>query len=324
MPIRVGFIGTGGIATVHLRCLSQIADAEIAALYDVDPARSESAAAAYGGKPYGEVVQMLDAEKLDAVYVCVPPHAHGAHELELAARGIPFLVEKPLANNLETARSIAEAVDRANIITSVGYHWRYMSFTRLARERLEGQTVGMVLGYWMGGMPGADWWRRMDQSGGQMVEQTTHIVDLARFFCGEVQEVFSTTGTRALGEVENFSVSDVGTMALRFANGAVGNIANTCLLKGIGYTVGLHLISPELIVEVDSDRLRLLQAGREEIVRSNNNAYLEEDQIFIRALQSGDDTAILSPYQDAIRSLEVTLAANESARTGQPVTLRDT
>lgn len=321
MSVRVGFIGTGGIANAHLRGLSQIADAELAALCDVDAARAENAVRTYGGKAYTDYRQMLDAERLDAVYICVPPHAHEGQEEELAARNIPFFVEKPVANTLAKAQAIAEAVDRADLLTSVGYHWRYMDYARLARERLEGKTIGMALGYWMGGMPGVYWWRRKELSGGQMVEQTTHIVDLARDLCGEIEEVYAAMTTRALGDVENFTADDVGTMTVRFASGAIGTISNTCLLKGFGYTVGLHIVTPEVVVEIDGGQFRAIQAGREEIVKGNNNPYLEEDQVFIRAVQTGDRSAIRSPYADAVKTLAVTLAANESAVTGRPVRL---
>lgn len=319
MTVRVGFIGAGGIAGTHMKALSQISDAQLVAFCDADAKRAEQAAGNYGGAAYTDFRQMLDSEKLDAVYICVPPHAHVGQEEELAGRGIPFLVEKPIANSMEKARAVQAEVERANLLTSVGYHWRYMTYTQLAKERLAGKTIGMALGYWMGGMPGVDWWRRKEQSGGQIVEQTTHIIDLARYLCGEIDEVYAAMGTRALHEVENFTCDDVGTMTVKFSGGAVGSISNTCLMKGFGYTVGLHVVTPDVVVEVDGSQFRALQAGREEIVRSGNNAYLEEDQAFIRAIQTGDPTHVRSSYGDAVRSLAVSLAANRSAETGAPV-----
>jgi myo-inositol 2-dehydrogenase/D-chiro-inositol 1-dehydrogenase len=321
MSIRVGFIGTGGIANHHLRSFNQIEEVMLAAFCDTDHSRAESAASTYGGKAYTDWRQMLDSEKLDAVFICVPPQAHVGQEEELAARGIPFFVEKPIANSLEKAQAIAGAVQKAGLITSVGYHWRYMTFTQLARERLAGQTIGMALGYWMGGMPGVFWWRRLDMSGGQMVEQTTHIVDLARDLCGEITEVYAAMNTVALGDVEDFTVTDVGTMTVRFAGGAVGAISNTCLMKGFGYTVGLHVVTPEIVVEVDGGQFRALRAGREEIVRGGNNPYLDEDRAFLHAVRTGDTSGIRSPYADGLKSLAVCLAANESAQTGKPVRL---
>ena len=90
---------------------------------------------------------MLDETKPDAVYICVPPFAHGEIELQLVQRGIPFLVEKPLGTNLDTPRQILHEVKKAGLITSAGYHFRYSD--RPSR-RLEGRKIGMALGYWMG------------------------------------------------------------------------------------------------------------------------------------------------------------------------------
>ncbi len=321
MTVRVGFIGAGGIANAHLQVLRHMEGVRIAAFCDVDRERAESHAAAYNGRAYTDVHAMLDAEKLEAVYICVPPHAHVGQEEALIERGIPFFVEKPIANTLAKAESIAAAVEKAGLLTSVGYHWRYMTYSQLARERLAGKTIGMALGYWMGGMPGVYWWRRQDLSGGQMVEQTTHIIDLARDLCGEIVEVYAAMSTRASGDIENCTVTDVGTMTVKFASGAVGTISNTCLLKGFGYIVGLRVVTPEIVVEVDGGQFRALQAGREEIIKGGNNPYAEEDRIFIQAVQTGDSSEIRSPYRDAVRTLAVSLAANRSAETGAPVKL---
>ena len=60
---------------------------------------------------------------------------------------------------------------------------------------MQDQTIGMALGRWMGGMPGVAWWRRQEGSGGQFVEQTTHIVDLLRYCAGEVTEVYAAAAS---------------------------------------------------------------------------------------------------------------------------------
>ena len=319
MPVKIGFIGTGGIANAHLKALVQIKDAKLAAFCDLDSARVEAAVVTYSGNGYGDYVQMLDAEKLDAVYVCVPPHAHVGQEEELAARGIPFFVEKPVANLLAKAQEIERAVAASGLLTSVGYHWRYMTYTQLAREALAGQNIGMALGYWMGGMPGVYWWRRQEMSGGQMVEQTTHIIDLARHLCGEITEVYGAAAVRTRDDDNPFDVSDVATITVKFASGAVGTISNTSQLQGLGYTIGLHVVTPDVVVEIDHNQFRALRAGKEEIVKGGNNPYLEEDQVFVRAVQTGDPSAVKSSYQDAVKTLAVSLAANESAASGKPV-----
>lgn len=319
MSVKVGFIGAGGIAGAHIDALSKIPEAQLTAFSDVDIQRAQTQANRFNGKAYSNYLQMLNDVNLDCVYICVPPHAHVGQEEELANRHIPFFIEKPISNALEHAINIESAVKKSGIINSVGYHWRYMSHTRQAKERLQNSTIGMVLGYWMGGMPGVDWWRMIDQSGGQLVEQTTHIVDLARYFCGEVKEVYAAMATRALGDVPNFTVTDVGSVSVKFASGAVGSFSNTCLLKGFGYTVGLHVVTPDVVVEIDGGQYREISAGRTMTLTGGNNPYFEEDRAFIEAVVSKDASGIRSNYTDAVKTLAVTLASNQSAKTGDVV-----
>jgi len=300
-----------------MNCLTQVKGAEMVAFCDVDAARAEAAAQKYGGKAYISHHEMFEKEKLEAVWICLPPFAHSDQEIRAAQRGIHIFVEKPISNSLQKAQEINRAIESAGIIASVGYHWRHMDVTDCAKELLAGKTLGMLLGYWMGGMPGVHWWRVMAESGGQFVEQTTHIVDLARYFAGDVDTVYAATATRALGDVPDFDVTDVGTATLKFASGVVGTISNTCLLQ-MGYTVGLHLITPDTIMEI-SGGLKIIHPGRIEEIRNTNNPTIREDQIFIDAIQSGDQSQIRSPYADALKTLAVTIAINESAATGQPV-----
>ena len=79
--MRIGFVGTGGIANYHLEHLVKIKEAEIVALCDVAEERAKGAAKKYGGTAYSDYKKMLDKEKLDALYICVPPFAHQSQEL---------------------------------------------------------------------------------------------------------------------------------------------------------------------------------------------------------------------------------------------------
>ena len=276
MATRIGFVGAGGIANHHLNQLKDIEGVELAAFTDVDPARAASAAERFGGKTYGSAVEMFDEANLDGIYVCVPPFAHGEVELAAVERGLPLFLEKPVAVSNDVANRVAAAIAKAKVVSAVGYHWRYQDATDRAQELLKCRTIGMALGYWMGGMPGVSWWRVLDQSGGQMVEQTTHIFDLARYLVGEVTEVYAAYSTQALSGVPNFSVTDVGTATLKFANGAVGTISNTCLLN-MGYTVGLNIVTPDMILELDGG-LKILEGARTPQNRNQTNPTRREDQ----------------------------------------------
>lgn len=321
MPVRVGFIGAGGIANAHMNALQAVEDARIVAIADINKDRADFYASRFLAKAYYDSKEMIESEKLDALYVCVPPFAHEDQEIVAAEKGIHLFVEKPVALTFEKARSVRNAIKENKVISAVGYHWRYQSNTQRAKEILAGKTIGMVLGYWMGGFPEVAWWRRMEESGGQMVEQTTHIFDLARYICGEVKEVFAAYANRSSRKIPRFNINDVGTATLKFVNGTVGTISNTSVLS-VPYTVGLHVIARDLVLEIHGD-LKVIEPGHTEIFSGGQNSILEENRVFINAVKTGDASLIQSTYEDAVKTLAVTLACNESAKTGKPVKVTD-
>lgn len=321
MPVKVGFIGAGGIASAHMSTLQAVEDVQIVAVTDVVKERAESAASRFIAKAYTDYREMFDKAELNAVYICVPSYAHEDQELIAAEKGIHIFVEKPVAVNLDKARAVREAVEKSGIVSAVGYHWRYQTNTQRAQELLADRQIGMVLGYWMGGFPGVSWWRKMEQSGGQMVEQTTHIFDLARYLCGDVEEVYAAYATRVMDSVPDFSICDVGTATLKFKSGVVGTISNTCVLS-VPYTVGLHVIAKDLVLELHGD-LKVIEPGHTEVFSAGVNPMLEENAAFINAIKTGDKSLIRSDYADAVKTLATTLACNESAETGKPVEVKD-
>jgi predicted dehydrogenase len=321
MPVTIGFIGAGGIARYHAEGLARLEDAKIVAACDVEEERARGMASLYGATAYRDYHEMLEKEKLDALFICVPPFAHTDAEVIAAQKGIHMFIEKPVALTVEKAVEIRDAVSKSGVVTSVGYQMRYLEATRRARSLLDGQTVGMVLGAWMGGFPGVPWWRVKSMSGGQMLEQTTHIVDLSRFLAGDVVEVCAAFALRALADVPNIDVTDVGTACLKFRSGAVGNISNTCILDQ-GYTVGVTVICKNVVLECSGDSLNIIRPGHTEEFRGATDSRAVMHQAFLKAIQTGDRSGIMSPYEDAVKSVAVSIAANESAESGAPAKVR--
>jgi hypothetical protein len=93
---------------------------------------------------------MLETQQLDAVYVCIPPFAHGEPELDLIRRGIPFFVEKPVSLGLDVAEEIAAAVSKAKLITGVGY--RDTGWTRRPHRNGGGRRTNRA-GRWSSRLP---------------------------------------------------------------------------------------------------------------------------------------------------------------------------
>lgn len=319
--MNVGIIGTGWFAKTHASILADMDGVEVTAFCGTSIEKSEKEARNWSNaKGYSNVEEMLEKQKLDAVYICVPPMAHGKIEFALIERNIPFFVEKPLGID-EQPIQIARKIEEKGLITSVGYHWRYKETTNKALEILQKSKVGMALGFWMGNMPMVPWWRNVNKSGGQFVEQTTHIVDLLRYLCGEITEVYSAYSNRIMQEkVEGTTVSDVGSVTLKLENGMVATISNTCILTDSS-KVGLDLFTEAGILELRNDHLREVKGRQIFEYNEQVNPYMTENTIFLEAVRTGNPAGILSDYKDSLKTHQVTLAANQSATSGQPIIL---
>jgi predicted dehydrogenase len=262
---------------------------------------------------------MLDKETLDALYICVPPFAHGELELAALERGLPFFVEKPLATTWETAAAIAERIEAQRLVTAVGYHWRYLDTTEEAQGLLEEKPARLVLGYWLDSTPPPGWWIRQEQSGGQFVEQTTHIFDLARLLVGEVDEVYAVGGQLHRPHLPDADVFDATSATLRFASGAVGAMASTCLLNW-PHRIGLHLFCEGLAIELSEFEI-MIDVGRGRPTRrAEGDPFVREDRAFIDAVQ-GQPNRIRAPYTEALKTHRLTTAASQSAHEGRVIGL---
>ncbi len=317
MAIQVGFIGAGGRASSHMRVLQAIEDVEIVAICDVRRETAEQVAGEYGARPYSDHRMMLDRESLCALYVCVPTFAHTDAEILAVRQGVHLFVEKPVAPTMEKAFEILEAVRESGVLTCVGYQLRYSGIVQQAKAFLEGRKIGMAAVHRWGGLPGTPWWRVMEQSGGQIVEQTTHQVDLLRFLAGEVAEVHAYYALRTLDDEENLNIPDVHSINLKFKSGAIGSLTSTCTFRNGGGTGLMSFVMKDMRAEFGAEGLVVRPESAADPGPVHPDAG-DIDEVFVDAIRKGDGSAILSDYEDGVRSLDVTLAANRSADSGRP------
>jgi predicted dehydrogenase/glycosyltransferase involved in cell wall biosynthesis/threonine dehydrogenase-like Zn-dependent dehydrogenase len=316
---RVGFIGAGGIAQRHLSILATFEDVELVAFADPAYGRAEQAASRYGGKAFDTHETLLQQESVDAVYICIPPFAHGNVERDLIARGIHFFVEKPITLDIGLAEELAASIKAAGLITAVGYHWRYLDTVEEARRILADNPAQLVSGYWLDQTPPPQWWWKTDLSGGQMVEKTTHIVDLARYLLGEVTDVYGRVGFKERSDYPGLDVPAVTTASLTFESGVLGTIASTCVL-GWNHKVGLNIFADRLAIELtDHDIMVDVGAGRP-TRRSEGDPVWRQDRDFIDAIR-GEENYIRCDYADAMATHRVALSVAASAKSGKPIKL---
>jgi len=321
--VRVGFVGTGGIATgAHMPALQKTAGVEFVAHCDPVRARAQAAADRFGGQVYADHHELLEKADVDALYVCVPPNAHTDAETIAAGKGIHLYVEKPIVLDMEKGLEIWEAVKKANIITSVGYQMRYSPGVQWVKQFLQDKQVGMVAGNRWGGIAGDEhhWWRVQTISGGMFHEQATHGMDLIRYVVGEVANVFARYSLTVLTGVPNLDIPDSQVILLEFRNGATGYYAANCSLTQGGGWSAHDFIARDVMVRHTWGGVTVSpeDAVTVELPEQKMNA----DEAFIEAIRTGDRSLILTDYLDGLKTCEVTLAANESAETGKPVAMR--
>ncbi len=342
MAVRIGFIGTGGIATPHLINLQQIDDTEVVGLCDISIDRCEAAVSRVNGalnarsrpgdppvselsaKAFTSADDMIASVNPDAVYIAVPPFAHGDLERRVIAAGKHIFVEKPVALTMDLAREIESRILDAGLISAVGYQSRCSDAVLKAKEALSGREIGLLQGTYYGALPQTPWWRVQEQSGGQIVEQATHTVDLMRFLAGEVSTVYAAGATRILTEVANLDIYDVNAVTLTFESGAVGALLTTCTRDSRGgpdWFTGVTVFASGLSLSAWLNRVTIRRPDSEEVADAKTDAMFEGDRNFVAAVMAGDGSAVCSDYSNGVRTLAVTLAAIESARSGRPVEL---
>ena len=316
---RIALIGAGNVARRHARVLSEFPDVQLAGVTDVRPEAAAALADDTGARVFPDAGTLL-AAGVDAAYVCVPPFAHGAPEDAVLAAGVPLFVEKPLAATAEAAEHIGARLAGAGLLTAVGHHWRYLDVVDQARRVLAGRPARLVSGAWLDKVPPVGWWPVRARSGGPVVEQAVHVLDLARVLAGEVTEVYALGDGRPPAR-PGADIDGVTTAALRFRDGALGTLAVTCALSW-KQRAGLEVIADGLWLSVGEDELIIREDGGDPVRVSADPAAARAavDRAFVDAVRGiGDD--VRAPYPEALRTHRLACALASSAAAGAPVRL---
>lgn len=316
--IRVAFVGAGGMAQSHMGNLSAIEDIKIVGICDVAEERAAEVAEKYSAAPYTEYRRMLDEVEIDALYVVVPPFAHEDAEVLAVRNGTHLFVEKPVVINMDKGYEIAEAIDKAGVLSCVGYQLRLLDSVQRARRYLANRTLGMVTSHRWGGLPGAPWWRVMGRSGGQMHEQTTHQIDLMRYLGGEIVEVYAQYSLRTLGGVENLDIPDCQAAMFKYIDGAIGLVATSPMMRRGGGVSDLKFLVDDHILEWRVNGNTLTPDDDAEVIAEPEQTGTI-DAAFMEAIRLGHSGPIPCSYRSGLQTSAVTLAANESARCGKPI-----
>jgi predicted dehydrogenase len=317
--LRLGLIGTGWITPRHLRVLARLGRTELAGVVSRSPERAAAVTAQWGGRAYTDLGRMLDEEAPEVAFVCLPPDRSAAACEDLIRRGIPFLTEKPLGALAADPERVTTALAGSRLVTAVGYQWRALDFLPELRASLAERPAHLLIARWTGPTPGPTWWRHVAESGGQVVEQATHLYDLARLLLGEGSVVAAASARHPRAAFPDADVDSVAAAIVRFATGTIGSFTNSGLLSSGVVEFDLVADGRRATIVPDDlpDRPRWTLTVEDEsgttVRESVRDPYEVQAEAFLDAIRDDDPGRVLSSYADALRTDRLTRAVVSAA-----------
>jgi len=317
-------------AEAYIQNLHLIPGVEIIGLADDDRQRGERMAWQFKARLFDSYEALL-AARPDGVVICSENNTHRPLVEMAAGAKVHVLSEKPLATTLNDARAIVEACNRAGVKLMTAFPMRFSTPLLEVKARLDAGDLGQVYCFNatnQGQMPRKhrDWFVDKELAGGGAVmDHTVHLADLMRWYLGsEIVEVYAQTNH--IFHADEVDVETGGLLMLTFANGVFATI--DCSWNKPPYYPTWGGLTFELVTErgavmVDAFKQNLT-VYRHDLQRpawaywgsDANQAMLAE---FVAALREDRPPRVTG--MDGYRAVEATLAAYESAKSGQPVRL---
>ncbi len=362
-PTRYGIVGTGMMGQEHIRNIAFLDNAVVSAIAEPDPAmRREASLLAPRASAVDSLEALLHLDAVDALVIASPNHLHVDQLHAVAAhRALPVLVEKPLYTARSHTAKLAEFANSYPALVWVAMEYRYMppiaSFLSRVHEETGGIKMLTIKEHRFPFLQKVGNWNRFKRNtGGTMVEKCCHFFDLMRLAMqSEPVRVMASAGQAVnhLDETYEGEVPDIwdhGYVIVDFENGGRAMLELCMFADGSRYQEEISAVGPngkieafvpgptrfwpaqlgqppvakvivsprnpkgpmELDIPVDPD---LLEAG------DHNGATFYQHQLFLEAIRNGRGPAV--SMQDGAAAVQMGMAAQESARSGQAVTLRD-
>ena len=231
--LRVGLLGCGGIGGRHAGAVKSLDHTmELVACCGRDLERTRAFAKTHGGEAFVELDRMLD-EGIDLLIATLPPYnRHGEIE-HVARRGVHLLVEKPIALDMEAATKMVDAVEASGVVAAIGFMYRFGDAVRRWRS-LDTGPVGLYVGGYYCNALHAHWWRKRELSGGQILEQAIHQIDLIRHLVGEPDTVYGRYANVFHALVPDYDVEDVSATLFGWDDGRIASLtASNIAIPGV-------------------------------------------------------------------------------------------
>jgi len=340
--IRVGIAGLGGMGTMHARCYAALPNTKIVAGADLQPDRREKLAKSHDVQLFSSYQEMCESAEIDVVDICLPTYLHAEAATAFAQAKRHLLCEKPMALSVAGCDAMIAAAQKAGVQLMIAQVLRFMPDYALVKEIVDSGRFGRVLSVSaarVGGGPkwgSGNWFGDPKLSGGAILDLHVHDVDFVGCLLGRPTLV-SAAGTFT----EHDGIDTSFTTMTGFPGGAVA-FAETSWTRGPKFPFATHLrvdleggsvaLSPRsptgvLVCPADGGAEHPEPAKPEAggavavgVDVTDLGGYLLEVQYFVNCIEKGETPARVPP-ESSRQAVQICLAAAQSIRTGQPVTL---
>ncbi|HET7271038.1 MAG TPA: Gfo/Idh/MocA family oxidoreductase, partial [Rubrobacter sp.] len=316
--MRVGLVGAGFMGGVHLNAYAGIPDVEVVGVAD---ARFESAVAGaeiVGARPYASYDELVAAEDVEVVDVCLPTGFHRELAVRAAGEGRHVILEKPIARTIEDAQEILDAFSDEGPRLFVGHVVRFFPEYVGIKERIEAGDLGRVgvvrtsrrSPFLLGSN---DWYADWRVSGGVLLDLVIHDFDFLRWSLGEVERVYARG---VLGH--EYNRLDYALTTLRFESGAIAHVEGHWGYPD-PFNYSIEVAGSRALLATDSMEpppLELIGGTSDEtpVLAAGKNPYVAELEHFIHCIATEEESIVEG--RDAYEALRISLAATESVLTG--------
>lgn len=329
--MRIAILGPGGIAAKHSAAARALGH-ELVGSAGRDLARTEMFAREHGGAAFTDLDRMIDAVAPELLIVALPPFAHDGEVEHAAARGLHLLCEKPAALDLGRAERMVAAAEAAGVTAANGFIYRFGDAVR-AWQAADAGPVGLFAGGYHCNALHAPWWREQARSGGQLVEQVIHQIDLIRLFMGaagqgsgdaqqrwkagggEPDTVYARRANLFHRDVEGYTAEDVTAVVFGWDDGRLATLTATNIA-----TPGLWWKAWEVFAERLTGRFTSWNAAAftptvagAEPVRIEGATDVFQAQLADVVAAIGERRAPRVTLADGVATLRLALAARDAA-----------
>jgi myo-inositol 2-dehydrogenase / D-chiro-inositol 1-dehydrogenase len=321
--LSVAIAGAGGIGSRHAVTLAQTPGVRLAAVADPDAFRLAHVAEKTGASIYQRWDEMLEREKLDALFVCTPPAHHAAPALAALATGADVFLEKPMARTWADAETLVMSARRSGAVCAMGYQWRAVDFLPEVATELQSQQVGLLAGRSLGPpAPRRSWFLDWEKGGGILLELASHDIDLQRALVGEVTAVQAAAGQVSISPDTPQGFRSVLSLSLLFASGAVGTVAVAACPEGLPTSWALDIVSDRgaFFLRLDPEFTMTARSGGRDLNRTVSRDPSQANiSRFIDAVRAGDPRLVCCDFEEGAKTLQVALACERALETGATV-----